>query len=472
MKRSKRLLLLLGALAVVCAATLAVVYTGERREEIRVSGQVVLEVDPDPVQTLSWDYEGQTLSFHKEDGQWLYDGDEAFPVSQEKISGLLGQFAEFSAAFTIDNAEDLGQYGLDDPVCTIRLSDGVTDWEILLGDYSPMDSQRYVSTGDGSVYLAAEDPLEEFDAPLEELIENDTVPDFGEVAAVAFSGEEEYSFRREEEKPSLCEEDLYFAGELPLDTGKVDSYLRAMTNMDLTDYVSYHATQEELARYGLDDPELTVTVEYSYENEEEETVSDTFILSVARDPEEAAAAAEAEAEAAGEEEAASGEEEEEITAYARVGESPILYRISSDAYTSLMAASADDLRHSELFPGDFDQVTGVEISLDGESHTLASEGEGEDRVWSYGETTLDIAAFREALEALEAYSFTGESPAQALEISLTLTLENEEVPETSIALYRYDGSYCLAVVDGEPTALVQRSAAVDLIEAVNAFVLG
>ena len=217
MKRSKRLLLLLGALAVVCAATLAVVYTGERREEIRVSGQVVLEVDPDPVQTLSWDYEDQTLSFHCEDGQWLYDGDGAFPVSQEKISGLLGQFAEFSAAFTIDNAEDLGQYGLDDPVCAIRLSDGVTDWEILLGDYSPMDSQRYVSTGDGSVYLAAEDPLEEFDAPLEELIENDMVPDFGEVSAVAFSGEEEYSFRREEEKPSLCEEDLYFAGEL-LDT--------------------------------------------------------------------------------------------------------------------------------------------------------------------------------------------------------------------------------------------------------------
>lgn len=40
-----------------------------------------------------------------------------------------------------------------------------------------------------------------------------------------------------------------------------------------------------------------------------------------------------------------------------------------------------------------------------------------------------------------------------------------------ISLYRYDGSSCLAVVDGVPTALVERSQVVDLIEAVNAIVL-
>ena len=34
-------------------------------------------------------------------------------------------------------------------------------------------------------------------------------------------------------------------------------------------------------------------------------------------------------------------------------------------------------------------------------------------------------------------------------------------------LYRYDGSHCLAVVDGAPVSLVTRtSSAVDLIEAV------
>ena len=40
-----------------------------------------------------------------------------------------------------------------------------------------------------------------------------------------------------------------------------------------------------------------------------------------------------------------------------------------------------------------------------------------------------------------------------------------------IRLYRYDGSNCLAVVDGAPVSLVTRSLVVDLVEAVHGIVL-
>ena len=49
------------------------------------------------------------------------------------------------------------------------------------------------------------------------------------------------------------------------------------------------------------------------------------------------------------------------------------------------------------------------------------------------------------------------------EISLTVYLENENYPKIEIKLYRYDGEYCLAAVDGESVSLVKRSAVVDLI---------
>ena len=84
--------------------------------------------------------------------------------------------------------EDYSQYGLDDPVCTIRLTAGEESWEILLGDYSTMDSQRYVSIGDGNVYLAVNDPLDEFDAALSDLILNDQVPDLDGATRIAFAG--------------------------------------------------------------------------------------------------------------------------------------------------------------------------------------------------------------------------------------------------------------------------------------------
>ena len=56
-------------------------------------------------------------------------------------------------------------------------------------------------------------------------------------------------------------------------------------------------------------------------------------------------------------------------------------------------------------------------------------------------------------------------------IRLKVHLELEGDPTVTIDLYRYDGSNCLAVVDGEPVSLVPRSAVVDLVEAVNAIVL-
>lgn len=45
-------------------------------------------------------------------------------------------------------------------------------------------------------------------------------------------------------------------------------------------------------------------------------------------------------------------------------------------------------------------------------------------------------------------------------------------PTFTLTLYRHNGSTCLASVDGSPVAYVQRTQAVDLIEAVNQVILG
>ena len=191
MKRAKRIYALLGVLAVASVATVLVLNHQEQQEQIRNSGEVVLEVEPDSVQSLSWEYESETLAFHKEDG-WLYDDDTAFPVDEEKINELLEQFQEFSAAFIIEEVTDYSQYGLDDPVCTIQLSTDEQNYEIKLGNCSAMDSQRYVSIGDGNVYLAVSDPLDYFDAQLSDVILNDETPDFDTVESIQFQGEDSY----------------------------------------------------------------------------------------------------------------------------------------------------------------------------------------------------------------------------------------------------------------------------------------
>ena len=74
----------------------------------------ILTLDTDTVTALSWEYNEETLAFHKEES-WLYDEDENFPVDPEKISSFLEQFQEFGVSFIIEDVEDYGQYGLDEP---------------------------------------------------------------------------------------------------------------------------------------------------------------------------------------------------------------------------------------------------------------------------------------------------------------------------------------------------------------------
>ena len=461
MSRSKKLYILLGVLVVACVATLAVTQIAGRKEQIKNSGEPILELSSDSVQALSWEHKGETLAFHR-DETWLYDEDEKFPVSEDKINELLEQFQPLSAAFVIEGVEDYGQYGLDNPVCTIHLTTEEQSYEIKLGDFSKMDSQRYASIGDGNVYLVQNDPLDQFDAVLSDLIAHDEMPDFDQVTSIQFSGAQDYAVSYEEDSSNTyCAEDVYFTrrGEksLPLDTDRVNGYLRKISNLNPTNYVTYKVTDEELTTYGLDTPELTVTVEYTPKDEERAGV---FVLHISRDPEEIKKSSDED-----------DGEDETVTAYLRVDQSPIIYQISSDQYKDLMAASYDDFRHLEIFTADFADVRQIDISLEGDSYTLTSEEKGKERTWSFQEEELEIDDLKATLEALRADEFTGEKPSQKEEIGLTIHLDNEQFQTVLIRLYRYDGTHCLAVVDGESVALVNRGEVVDLIEAIHEIVL-
>ena len=145
--------------------------------------------------------------------------------------------------------------------------------------------------------------------------------------------------------------------------------------------------------------------------------------------------------------------------------------MSSGNYKKLAAASYDDFRHLEVIWADFSDIQQIDISLEGSSYTLVSEKDGDERTWAYQEEELEIVDLQSALGALTADEFTNEQPSQKEEIGLTIRLGNENFPQVQIKLYRYDGSRCLAVIDGESASLVERKAVVDLIEAVHAIVL-
>lgn len=470
MRKATKLYALLGVLLVVCIAAFAVSRYEEKKEQIKNSGEVILEIPTDSVTALSWTNESGTFSFTK-DETWVYDDDNAFPVDEEKINDLLEQFTSFAAAFAIDDVEDYAQYGLDEPICTIHITAGEESYTVELGDFSKMDEQRYVSIGDGKVYLVSEDPYDSYSVVLRDMILDDTIPSFNIASQITFSGEESYTIIRDENGKSIDQDDVYFVDGSPLDTTNVSSYLSVLRSLSLTEYVSYNVTETELSEFGLDEPNLTVELAYIVKDSDgNETETGSLTLHISQNPEEAAAYEEAVQKNLA--------DLPDVTCYVRVGQSKIVYKISQDVYDQLTDVSYNTMRHQSLFTADFDAVTSIDVALSGENYTFTynppedKDEEDAEGTWTYNDEEFDVYDLRTALRAVSASSFTDETPTGQEEISLTVYLDNEDFPTFTLTLYRLDGTNCIAAVDGKTVALVSRSQTVDLIEAVNELTLG
>lgn len=470
MKRSKRLYMLFIIFCVTCVATFAVSQVEANKEQIKTIGDIVLEVSSEDIQSLNWECGDVSFTFHK-DERWVYDADETFPVDDEKIDSMLALFEAFGVSFIIEEVTDYSMYGLDNPECTINFATNEQSYTVTLGDFSNMDSERYVSIGDGNVYLAKVDPLETFDVGLNDLIRHDEALSYDQISQIQFEGDENYTvFYSEENIAAYCADDVYYTEKngktLPLDTYRVERWLGLLETLNLTEYVTYHATEAELAAFNLVDPELSVTVEYTTEGEKGEEIIDTFVLFISRNPEELAAAEKAEE---------NDEEAEEVSAYIRIGESQIVYKISEYDSDNLRAVSYNELRHYEVIPEDFENIYQIDVILEGSEYILSTAGKKDGkRIWHYREEEIEIDDLEYGLKTLSvenADDFISDEPIGKEEIRLTVYLDNENHPKIEIALYRHDGKNCLAVVNDESFALVPRSDVVDLIEAVNAIVL-
>lgn len=474
MKRYKRVLILAAVLVVACIATFALSQYEEEQEQIRTSDEIIMQIPSENVLSVSWDYSGGGgLAFNKTDDGWKYQDDEAFPVSEEKVMDILEHFESYGVTFVIEDVTDYSQYGLDEPECTLHLATAERSYDIKMGDFSKMDEQRYIDIGDGNVYLVGEDPVDYVSSSLSNMILHDDTPGFEKVVDITFAGSENYTIVRTDESTNTYnpEDDIYFVERdgktVPLNTASVRTFLNTITSLDLLTYASYNVSEEELKTFGLDDPMLSVTVNYTYTGDDDETLSDTCVIHISENPEERAAS---------DANVAEGNTATAVTKYVRIGDSQIVYTMDDTDFAILKAVSYDDLRHKTLFWGDFEIVTQIDITLEGENHTLTyavedPEDENSDYVWFFGEEVIEIDAVQDALESLSADSFTEELPSKDEEIGLTLHLDNDNFPTVEVRLYRYDGSLCLAVVDGDPVSLVSRSSVMDLVEAVQAIVL-
>lgn len=454
MKRSKRIIILAVILALLTAATLALNLYEGKQEQIRVSGQVIVQIPAAEVESVSWiNYKDETFSFRKEAGQWIYEDDPSFPVDEEKIANVLTPFESYSASFIIEQVEDYGQYGLADPKLTLTINTPDRSFTLKQGGFSIMDSQSYIDIGDGNVYLVKESPEEYVETTLPGMLKHDDTPVLESASQITFSGAENYTISSKVENTNIENPEFSYyttvgGKTLSLDSEKVETFLGNVTLLRLMEYITYNASEQDLKAYGLDKPVLTITVQNKESGECHIEIGEVVTE------------AETEGQAA------------TVSRYVRIGDSRIVYILSDYDYEKISAVSVDTFRHPEVIQADVTAISRMEVLLEGQTHTFLYTPPAEESQagsWSWNDTTIDISPVGQSLLALSADSFTQNTPKDKEEISLKL-YTGEELTVT-VQLYRYDGKTCLAVVDGQPVSLVPRASAMALVEAVQAIVL-
>lgn len=270
MKRGKKLTLLLAVLVLLLAVTCAVLKfapedTDTEQEEPGVS---VFTLDPEAVTELTWTWEGETLTFVRTDGVWSYAEDGAFPLKESCLTSMLAALSDVVASKTIEEPEELSQYGLEEPACTVTVTADTTA-ELLIGDETGIGGERYLSVGDGNVYLVDESILDSFSYQLLDLVEKESIPAMNSVTGLVVDCETgEYTLSRAETEPEEDggEESYVWLwngdSDLPLDTELTETLIKTVTSMSWGQCVDYNGA-DSLADYGLDAPTLTVTVNYT-----------------------------------------------------------------------------------------------------------------------------------------------------------------------------------------------------------------
>ena len=445
MKRQKKLTVLLGIL-ILCIAASILLSRINFEEKMTGTQTAIVDIESSEITRLAWNYDGE-VSFIYEDGEWKYEEDDKMPVDQELLGEIAENLSDITSDKMVEEPQALSVYGLDSPAYTLTVDTEDSTYEISIGDESFSDGEVYLSNGDEYVYLTDSSLVDDISYSLYDLVQKEEIPEMETVNSVSIDKESPADIIYQEDA-GYCYSDAYLYylkdGEdyRNLDNENTSDMISTLTEFAWTECVDYYAEDSELEDYGLDEPGAAVTVGYTDEDGGEQT----FAYELGK----------------------SGD-----SYYARLKDSTIVYTVEQEVYDAAVNASYDELKPDEVILLDWDTVEGIDVEMDGSTYSISVESSGDDE-YIYTLNGEEIE-FEDALNELEAITIDPDEEAEfsdnKTELSLVFHRSTKSYDTVELNFCQYNGTYCIAVLNGGEADCVSREELVSLKEAINAVVL-
>lgn len=178
MQKQKKQFLILCIILIAFVAVFFIMKAVTKHQEEKEAAQAeaekitVLSLNTEEITEFTYQYEGTSLTFVKEEDTWYYQEDKTISISQTMIETMLSKVAEITAEQQITTTDDISQYGMDAPLNVIEIQMGETIVTITVGTQNTITSQYYMMvSNDDTVYLTDSTVYSAFQKSVEDLTE-------------------------------------------------------------------------------------------------------------------------------------------------------------------------------------------------------------------------------------------------------------------------------------------------------------
>lgn len=468
-KKTVKLVSAVVILGVLCAAYEGVNFyvTSQEEKETEENDTSVdlVSLEADDITAVSFTADQNEVEFDKKDDSWTEKSDANFPVNQDTVDSAVKGVASLTADQEISDVEDMSQYDLDNPQNTITLTTADGDTSLQIGMESS-NNQYYVKKEDDdkNVYLVSSSSIEPFMGTLYDFAESGTFPSVTSATITDVKVDKENGYEITQDADNLFWNVSDGKTTEKADTTKAGTVTSAVGSLAYDKFVDYNCTDD--SKYGFDDPYAVITVKYTEDEQETQTVEKTLTIYVGDE---------------------TGDDR-----YVKVDDSKEVYTITKDSLTDILDStmsdfynltvsyvSSNDLDSLEVQSADGDHTINIvtetvkaededttdtdssdESSSDDEEETTTTtyKLDGEDLDESTFTTFYNKLINMTAQERLtEEYTPEG-NPAY------TFIFKDTDGKETTVKYYEYDTNFYAAVVE-DKVYLVNKMNVKDLDEA-------
>lgn len=410
-KKTVKLVSAVVVLGVLCAAYEGVNFyvTSQEEKETEENDTSVdlVSLEADDITAVSFTADQNKVEFDKKDDSWTEKSDANFPVNQDTVDSAVKGVASLTADQEISDVEDMSQYDLDNPQNTITLTTADGDTSLQIGMESS-NNQYYVKKEDDdkNVYLVSSSSIEPFMGTLYDFAESGTFPSVTSATITDVKVDKENSYELTQDADNLFWNVSDGKTTEKADTTKAGTVTSAIGSLAYDKFVDYNCTDD--SKYGFDNPYAVITVKYTEEEQETQTVEKTLTIYVGDE---------------------TGDDR-----YVKVDDSKEVYTITKDSLTDILDSTMSDFYNLSVSYVSVNDLDSLEVQSAEGDHTINIVTE---TVKAEDEDTTDESSTETSDESSTDTDSSDESSSDDEEETTTTTykLDGEDLDESTFTTF-------------------------------------